>query len=185
MISKFLQILGLQPFKISSWSLEHFFLTVGQNNFGNKIPFYIFPILLETLFLWQYGLPSFRRRGYKIRFLAKKTLHKWWVFKNMSIWVVSFLGETNLHFKRKLRCISGKPVRIVRKWFVCKVQTVLVLKSVLLEEFLYFQEILFLHINCLLHFNCFRAGRIMIGLNPVSDGFKILSMTFFYSLFAN
>ena len=30
MISKFLQILR---------SLEHFFLTVGQNNFGNKIPF--------------------------------------------------------------------------------------------------------------------------------------------------
>ena len=35
-ISKFLQILGLQP-QISR-SLEHFFLTVGQNNFGNKIP---------------------------------------------------------------------------------------------------------------------------------------------------
>ena len=26
-------------FKSLSWSLEHFFLTVGQNNFGNKIPF--------------------------------------------------------------------------------------------------------------------------------------------------
>ena len=26
-------------FKKFSWSLEHFFLTVGQNNFGNKIPF--------------------------------------------------------------------------------------------------------------------------------------------------
>ena len=25
-------------FKIFSWSLEQFFLTVGQNNFGNKIP---------------------------------------------------------------------------------------------------------------------------------------------------
>ena len=29
--------LSLQP--IISQSLEHFFLTVGQNNFGNKIPF--------------------------------------------------------------------------------------------------------------------------------------------------
>ena len=40
MISKMLQILGLQP-RISkvSRSLEQFFLTVGQNNFGNKIPF--------------------------------------------------------------------------------------------------------------------------------------------------
>ena len=26
-------------FKTFSWSLEQFFLTVGQNNFGNKIPF--------------------------------------------------------------------------------------------------------------------------------------------------
>ena len=40
MISKFLQILGFQPrnFKSFSRSLEQFFLTVGQNNFGNKIP---------------------------------------------------------------------------------------------------------------------------------------------------
>ena len=41
MISKILQILGLQPriSKLFSWSLKQFFLTVGQNNFGNKIPF--------------------------------------------------------------------------------------------------------------------------------------------------
>ena len=32
MISKILQILGLQP------RISNFFLTVGQNNFGNKIP---------------------------------------------------------------------------------------------------------------------------------------------------
>ena len=40
MISKFLQLLGLQP-RISKdfQSLEQFFLTVGQNDFGNKIPF--------------------------------------------------------------------------------------------------------------------------------------------------
>ena len=42
MISKILQILGLHSasnFKRFSRSLEHFFfLTVGQNNFGNKIP---------------------------------------------------------------------------------------------------------------------------------------------------
>ena len=39
--SKNLQIFGLQP-RISkdfSQSLDQFFLTVGQNNFGNKIPF--------------------------------------------------------------------------------------------------------------------------------------------------
>ena len=41
MISKILKIPGLQP-QISNvfpLSLEHFFLSVGQNNFGNKIPF--------------------------------------------------------------------------------------------------------------------------------------------------
>ena len=38
MISKILQILGLQPRSFSR-SVEQFFLTVGQNNFGNKIPF--------------------------------------------------------------------------------------------------------------------------------------------------
>ena len=40
MISIFFQILGLQP-RISkvSRTLEHFFLTVGQNNFDNKIQF--------------------------------------------------------------------------------------------------------------------------------------------------
>ena len=43
-ISKFLHILFCKfsafslEFKKLSWSLEQFFLTVGQNNFGNKIP---------------------------------------------------------------------------------------------------------------------------------------------------
>ena len=42
MISKILKILGFQP-RISSFSrsLEQFFLTVGQSNCGNEIPFYI------------------------------------------------------------------------------------------------------------------------------------------------
>ena len=41
MISKILQIRGWRPriCKSFSRSLEQFFLTVGQNNFGNKIPF--------------------------------------------------------------------------------------------------------------------------------------------------
>ena len=40
-ISKFLKILGLQHliFKGFSRSLKQFFRAVGQNNFGNKIPF--------------------------------------------------------------------------------------------------------------------------------------------------
>ena len=47
MISKFLQILGLQP-QSFSWSLEQFIHTVGQNNFGNKIPF-LFQVILILL----------------------------------------------------------------------------------------------------------------------------------------
>ena len=52
-LNKFMQILGFQPqiFKTFSRSLEQFFLTVGQNNFGNKIP-------LPTLF------PNCRLDGY-------------------------------------------------------------------------------------------------------------------------
>ena len=46
MILKILQILGLQPWisNFFSLSLEQFFLTVGQSNFCNKIPFPAPPI---------------------------------------------------------------------------------------------------------------------------------------------
>ena len=45
-----LQILGLKP-RISSFSrsVKHFFLTVGQNNFGKKIPFTNFSSFLSLL----------------------------------------------------------------------------------------------------------------------------------------
>ena len=35
-------------FKRFSRSLEQFFFTVGQNNFGNKIPFLFFYFLIES-----------------------------------------------------------------------------------------------------------------------------------------
>ena len=38
-------------FKSFSWSLEQFFLTVCQNNFGNKIPLHIVMVLLSEA-LW-------------------------------------------------------------------------------------------------------------------------------------
>ena len=40
--------LSLQPgnFESLSQSLEQFFLTVGQNNFGNKTPFPIYPLII-------------------------------------------------------------------------------------------------------------------------------------------
>ena len=52
-ISKTLQILGLQP-KISKFSLkslEQFFFTVGQNNFGNKILLLSEKLLKKTYLL--------------------------------------------------------------------------------------------------------------------------------------
>ena len=53
MISKYLKILGLQPriSKVFSRSLEQFFLTVGQNNFGNKIPVFPLKINLQNNFI--------------------------------------------------------------------------------------------------------------------------------------
>ena len=37
-------------FKSFSWSLEQFFLTVGQNNFGNKLPFLFSFLKAKVLF---------------------------------------------------------------------------------------------------------------------------------------
>ena len=43
---------SVSNFKSFSRSLEQFFLTVGQNNFGNKIPFHIhFHVILRPLFM--------------------------------------------------------------------------------------------------------------------------------------
>ena len=50
MISKILQILSLQPriTKVFTRTLEQFFLTVGQNNFDNKIPFFVWNIRVKV-----------------------------------------------------------------------------------------------------------------------------------------
>ena len=42
--------LSASNFKSFSWSLEQFFLTVGQNNFGNKIPFLFSFLKAKVLF---------------------------------------------------------------------------------------------------------------------------------------
>ena len=38
-------------FSSFSWSQEHFFLPVGQNNFGNKIPFFSLVTFINNIFL--------------------------------------------------------------------------------------------------------------------------------------
>ena len=55
------------PFKSFSRSLEQFFLTVGQNNFGNKIPF-----LNKIILLWK----QFDLVLWKLRFCYKKVKKK-------------------------------------------------------------------------------------------------------------
>ena len=52
MISKILHSRPLAlNFKSLSWSLEQFFLTVGQNNFGNKIPYVPLTQIITKLFV--------------------------------------------------------------------------------------------------------------------------------------
>ena len=45
-------------FKSSSLSLEQFFLTVGQNNFGNKIPILSFFLVLKSINRNAYALTN-------------------------------------------------------------------------------------------------------------------------------
>ena len=63
MISKILRILGLQPriSKVFYGSLEYFLLTVGQDNFGNKILFLNFflftaPTFKESNDFWDFKI---------------------------------------------------------------------------------------------------------------------------------
>ena len=74
MISKMLQSLGLQPWisKVFLQSLEHFFLTVSQNNFANKI------LLLNSLRLVIQNI------------LSKKKSFSLYVFEKYEIWMVEF-----------------------------------------------------------------------------------------------
>ena len=75
MISKNLPILSLE-FEIFSPSLEQFFLTVGQNNFVNKIPFLALALKLKI------GSQQRKQRQTKKRFAS---LSKWTI--NVSRWI--------------------------------------------------------------------------------------------------
>ena len=52
-------------FKKISWSLEHFFLTIGQKNFGNKIP--LFSLISRLHFFLFFSAPHlFRECCWKV-----------------------------------------------------------------------------------------------------------------------
>ena len=59
-------------FKSFSRSLEHFFLTVGQNNFGNKIPHFFFRLIWTR---------NTRKRG-----LMRPNINVSIVSKNLQLW---------------------------------------------------------------------------------------------------
>ena len=106
MISKKLQILGLQPriLKVLSQSLEQFFLAVGQNNFGNKIPlltinivsgffsrhtWYMSEILTKlskTLFMHLYWI-AWKQAVYLLCLQLKQLLRKVWCFDGLENWL--------------------------------------------------------------------------------------------------
>ena len=86
MISKCLKILGLQP-QISKVFLYHsnnFFLTVGQNNFGNKIPLshcFLGRLLFESTFVYECTLEVL---GFNMRL----NMENW----GSVIWYISLLA---------------------------------------------------------------------------------------------
>ena len=67
---------SVSNFKSFSRSLEQSFLTVGQNNFGNKIPFLISSrkSFVEKIFL----IRCFKKSGFS-KFIMKKTFRKLYI----------------------------------------------------------------------------------------------------------
>ena len=97
MISKFLQILGLQP-RISkdflNQSKEQIFFTVGQNNFGNKIPkgwtkYFFFDIFSRNF------VKRSRRLWNSLRihsiFIGNSPHKRWWLVLKCS-WSPSYIS---------------------------------------------------------------------------------------------
>ena len=100
-IKKNFEILSLQPW-ISSFSrsLEHFFLTVSQNNFGNKIPFptlllcnykIYFPIPTEFWRLYACGLKNV------LKYLNDEGANEMPDFQPPLIWEEKFFLTSTFH----------------------------------------------------------------------------------------
>jgi hypothetical protein len=84
--SNFLQNPYFSDLKSFSRSLEFFFFTVGQNNFGNKIPFFTFffkYLALTNLFgdslsfIWWQILTVKTRQSKKVTTFEFRTKHRW------------------------------------------------------------------------------------------------------------
>ena len=65
-------------FKTFSWSLKQIFYTVGQNNFGNKIPGQFFWQIFRCFLLWFFGqvdFGPFSRHWIEVPYLVFRNLH--------------------------------------------------------------------------------------------------------------
>ena len=69
-------------FKFFFWSLEQFFPTVGQNNFGNKIPF---------LFLNNSNWEKNRGENWENRMICFLVNELWWNYENLFLPLITAL----------------------------------------------------------------------------------------------
>ena len=114
MIAKNYQILDLQP-RISKVFLDHyldeFFLTVGQNKFGNKIPFFQLDIYISFILLHHYFAWAFPEQ------IGKKpcTYYKMFSFKKLfdfSLrWRMIIHSRTVFQTKKSMSMPSGHTYR--------------------------------------------------------------------------
>ena len=79
MISKSFANSQPSAFKSFSRSLEHFFLTVGQNKFGNKIPFFFTGYILNLRLLSAFSEPKMCKDCLFIEFYYITSFAKTWL----------------------------------------------------------------------------------------------------------
>ena len=88
MISKILQIL-----KSFSRSLEHFFLTVRQNNFGNKIPLILRKHIFSGTFGWSKTFFAGNRGNHNYKFSPINKLSLIYIGMKQANKIINFLIE--------------------------------------------------------------------------------------------
>ena len=69
-------------FKRFSWSLEHFFLTEGRNNFGNKIPFFFSSSIWCVLGCWRCLWKFSIRNSFRFFGLLWNLYSLWFLFSD-------------------------------------------------------------------------------------------------------
>ena len=84
-------------FKTFSWSLEQFFLTVGQNNFGNKIPYLEFFLTSLGIGTPIRGLSDFKRNLKQEGKILQDQSNKKIILHLLQDKLVSIYNATKLH----------------------------------------------------------------------------------------